>query len=71
MQLELEAPLGKTRVICCSQRGAPDFLVSDFDSPEEAFQAIEIHATGNTGRFDDYYQAFNHDGCLIGKTVRQ
>ena len=65
MQLEFSVPSGKTRIIG-SPRNGPDYLVGDFNSPEEAFAEVEEYRKTYSKRGDDNRLVFNDQGCVIG-----
>jgi hypothetical protein len=65
MSTELKAPTGKTRVVGVDLFDHEDYLVGDYDTPEEAFGVADSHNTNRPGPMDDIYYVYNDQGRYI------
>jgi hypothetical protein len=62
---EKKAPKGKTRVIVIDTFEQLDYLVGDYDSPEEAFSAVDESKNARPGFINDLYCVYDDQGRLI------
>lgn len=62
---EKKALKGKTRVIGVDLFAHEDYLVGDYDTPEEAFSVADKHNEARSGSMDDVYYVYNDRGMYI------
>ena len=63
MDTELKAPTGKTRVVGVDLFDHNDYIVGDYDTPDEAIRVVdENNSRARRGSMDDIYYAFNDQG---------
>jgi hypothetical protein len=65
MTTELKAPTGKTRVVGVDLFDHGDYLVGDYDTPEEAFKIADGHNTKRSGSMDNVYYVYDDQGRYI------
>lgn len=65
MATEQKAPAGKTRVVGIDLFSHEDYLVGDYDSPEQAFKIADDHNAERSGEMDDVYYVYDDEGTYV------
>ncbi len=65
MSTELKAPAGKTRVVGVDLFNHEDYLVGDYDTPEEAFRVSDERNIERKDVMDDVYYVYSDEGRLV------
>ncbi|MFH0873267.1 MAG: hypothetical protein V1846_00250 [Candidatus Komeilibacteria bacterium] len=58
-------PRGKTRVIGVDLFEGGDYLVGDYDNPQDAFDVADDHNKKRTGPMNDVYYVYDEKGNYI------